>query len=405
MSVITPENYNLYTRKNKTGKNVYYVRFKSPDGSWTSGRSLKTSNKDIAKKKAIELLQAGGFGKNPFITFEEYSKDFFSYAGRYCSNRIATGKRISESQAILKQSQLDAIIIPVIGKLRLSAINETILETFRNDLFINQKKAGSYVNKLLSNIFTVLEYARRDGYLKYVPDVEKCDSKPIQKRGCLEIEEFRKLLNPQIWNNRIAYIGNMIAATTGMRRGEIVALQLKNIHAGYLSVEKSYDVKAGKLNTTTKNGSKRTIVIPSKIQDLISELIDLNPYGKPDSFLFFDLSKEDVPMSSDTITKALCTALEKIGIDKDEQSERGLVFHSWRHFINSILLNSNVPLAKVQLVTSHLTKEMTEKTYYHANHKDMSDVLAVQEGLLIESQPPTNDPDSTTDPDTTGGNK
>lgn len=383
MSVITPENYNLYTRKNKTGKKIYYVRFKNPDGSWTTGRSLKTTNKDQAKRAAIELLQAGGFGKNPFITFEEYAKDFFSYTGRYCSNRLATGKRISESQAILKQSQLDSIAIPAIGKYRLSAINETILEKFRNDLFIKQGKAGSYINKLLSNIFTVLEYARRDGYLKYIPYVEKCDAKPIHKRGCLELEEFRRLLNPLVWNNQIAYIGNMIAATTGMRRGEIVALQLKNIYAGYISVEKSFDVKAGKLNTTTKNGTKRTIVIPSKIQDLINDLVSLNPYNTPDSFLFFDLSRQDIPMSVDTITRALSTAMETIGISRQEQKERGLVFHSWRHFLNSILLNNGIPLAKVQLVTSHLTKEMTEKTYYHAGHKDMNDVLAVQEGLLL----------------------
>jgi integrase len=73
--------------------------------------------------------------------------------------------------------------------------------------------------------------------------------------------------------------------------------------------------------------------------------------------------------------------LEKIGINKEERIERNIVFHSWRHFLNSQLLSNNISEAKTQKITGHKTKEMMMH-YAHFNANDFQDVLEVTSEIL-----------------------
>jgi len=77
--------------------------------------------------------------------------------------------------------------------------------------------------------------------------------------------------------------------------------------------------------------------------------------------------------------RALFTALEIIGIDKAERKRRNITFHSWRHFLNSLLINSKIPIQKIQSITGHMTAQMTSH-YYHID--DMMDVRNVQNSLF-----------------------
>jgi integrase len=74
---------------------------------------------------------------------------------------------------------------------------------------------------------------------------------------------------------------------------------------------------------------------------------------------------------------------KKLELIKKERNEHNITFHSWRHFLNSMLINANIPDQKVKSMTGHSTNEMTEH-YYHPD--EMKDVIMVQERLLALKQ-------------------
>ena len=117
-------------------------------------------------------------------------------------------------------------------------------------------------------------------------------------------ERKRDILNPTaaaavfraVWQNERAKLANMLAAVTGMRRGEIIALRFQDIGPDCLYVRGSWN-SVDKLKLP-KNNKTRTVQIssPNLIQWLI-EQANQNPWGvSPDSFVFWTEVKKDVPM-------------------------------------------------------------------------------------------------------------
>ena len=56
-------------------------------------------------------------------------------------------------------------------------------------------------------------------------------------------------------------------------------------------------------------------------------------------------------------------------------------FHSWRHWLNSQLIEAHVPPEKIRMLTGHSSSEMT-LLYYHAQVDAMADVRDVQTRVL-----------------------
>jgi len=117
------------------------------------------------------------------------------------------------------------------------------------------------------------------------------------------------------------------------------------------------------------------------LQAEIGRLIVMNPYGTPDSFVFFSPTLSDRPIDQNIFIKGYYRALEKIGIDEQERRRRKLVFHSHRHFVNTLFVNSGLPLYKIQSQTGHLTDRMTEH-YFHLDTDEMADIRRVQNSLF-----------------------
>jgi integrase len=117
-------------------------------------------------------------------------------------------------------------------------------------------------------------------------------------------ERKRDILNPTaaaaafraVWKDDRAKLANMLAAVTGMRSGEILALRFQDIGPDCLYVRASWN-RADKIKLP-KNNKIRTVEVP--FPDLIHGLIEQakqNPWGvSPDSFVFWADTKNDVPM-------------------------------------------------------------------------------------------------------------
>ncbi len=370
--------YSLY-RRNR----IYYVRFKQPNNQWGAAKSTGQTSKGKAERWAFDYLSAGQIVYRSNVSFAEFSKDFFSWTGPWATDKKATGKRITIRQCRENMAILNNRLLPDFGKMRLTSIDKTCIKIFRNDLY-QKGYAGSTINKALSCLKTILEAAEDKSLIQYVPKVERAANRP-KLRGILTVDEVRQIFSID-WLDYRAYVMNLMAASTGLRRGELLALTLQEVHDNYITISRSWDEAFGVLNETTKTGRSRTIIIPTNLQSEIERLIQINPWGKPDSFLFFS-SIESKPIEGKIISKDLYRALRQIGIGNKERIERNITFHSWRHWFNSLLINARIPLQKIQSLTGHLTNEMTQH-YYHPD--EMSDVLkVVQDSLFSINQPTT----------------
>jgi integrase len=91
------------------------------------------------------------------------------------------------------------------------------------------------------------------------------------------------------------------------------------------------------------------------------------------------------PVGRRQVYKALYEALENIGVDEKQRKERNLSMHGWRHFFNTTLLMANVSDNKVMSLTGHTTEKM-KKHYTHFDTTQFTEVVEVQERLLIAGE-------------------
>jgi integrase len=189
------------------------------------------------------------------------------------------------------------------------------------------------------------------------------------------------------WENSRAKLVNMLAAVTGMKSGEILALRFQDLGSDCLYVNNSWNLVDGL--KPPKNNETRIVELP--FPDLAQELFEQaqrNPWNvSPESFVFWSEFKANRPMQQDLFIIGLRSALRQIGC-ADEDAKQ-YVFHGWRHFYTSYMINRlDKKLLKSQ--TGHRTDEMLA---HYADHRTEGDRELIQRhereafaGLLPERQ-------------------
>jgi integrase len=186
------------------------------------------------------------------------------------------------------------------------------------------------------------------------------------------------------WKDEKAKLANMLAAVTGMRQGEILALRLQDLGSDCLYVRSSWNAVDGlKL---PKNNKPRTVELP--FPDLLRELVDLanrNPWGvSPDSFIFWTEYKAGIPMQGRFFVDGLRAALMDSGFSTSEAGK--YVFHGWRHFYTTYLMGKlEKKLLKSQ--TGHLTDSMLAHYGEHQTESDRKTIQAMAAKTFRELLP------------------
>lgn len=378
---MTGKLFSLHTRVKKN-KAIYYCQFKLPDGSWSNAKSTGQTSRVKAESWAINYLHSGGVVVKENITFAEYSKGFFEWDGPWATDKKVRGLRISKQHCLEQTNLLNNKVNPNIGKLKLTSIDRSAIKKFRNTLF-TKEYSGNTINKCLSVIKAVLEDAEEKSLIKYVPRIDRAADHPKTK-GILTMDEVKQLFSVE-WEDYRGYVGSLLAASTGLRLGELQALTISDLHmeGNYITVKCSWNNRLTELNATTKTGKIRNIFVPDHIKTEVLNLITINPYEiRPDTYLFYADRSENKPCEPRIFTRSLYKAMEKIGIYENERTKRNLTMHSWRHWLNSLLINARIPLQKVQSITGHVTADMSQH-YYKLD--DMADVLKVTGNIFSDN--------------------
>jgi integrase len=249
-----------------------------------------------------------------------------------------------------------------------------------------------------------LRYAYVNGYIQADPTIALMGySSKAKKRGVLTPEEAMALFRLK-WTDYRALLANLVAMSTGLRAGEIMALHTENIGEEYLTIEYSYSREDG-LKCTKTEDPRRGPIIPA-LRDALISLGKQNPHGN--GFIFY-CEKPDRPWDQEGLLLQLKKMLimmrmgdlvhEEDPIKRKQAREeaitywkkRNVVFHSWRHFYAARMAD-RLEARKVMLATGHKTEAVFRGYAEHALENDLTEV-AVTTGEVFQPLLPCKDSD------------
>ncbi|MDR1420605.1 MAG: site-specific integrase [Treponema sp.] len=180
-----------------------------------------------------------------------------------------------------------------------------------------------------------------------------------KKRGVLTPQEAA-LVFGATWNDNRAYTANLLAITTGLRSGEVLALRKSDIgiSENILYIRHSWAYTDGL--KSPKNGEERKIPLLPEVREHLMELLKENPHEGDDPFIFYGAS-QDKPMCNRLMLEGLKEACRAAGI---EPAGRGIVFHSHRHYYAARMAD-RMTAEQVSRITGHKSKAVFEE---YADH-------------------------------------
>lgn len=268
------------------------------------------------------------------------------------------------SELITKRSILLRTVIPFFGEYKLDEIQSYDVEKYKA-----QKLAEGLSQKTINNHLMVLSKCLNTAVnwliIEKVPKIQlfKVFYGPATFLNATEIECL-------IANAEEPVRAMIITACyTGMRVGELLGLEWKNIDIDrkIIVVEKS--LVKGRL-TTPKNGKTRVIPLSPVV---VTALSGLNNKGK---YVF--RTTGDPKCAYHFSYRCLQKICKKARV-------RSVGWHIFRHSFASHLVTGGAPIRAVQLLLGHSTVEMTER-YAHLAPSFLHETLGILEGQLKTSE-------------------
>ena len=363
-------------RKRKSGEGTVRLR---KDGRWEGRivvgydeRGLPKTKNVTAKTKTeciekLENLKAEwGYLINkctPTMPFGEWM-DFWYQT--YCKNTLKEYTQETYEHRIYKQ------IIPKIGHYPLNQLTTGILEKFYAQLKANGRLirrdiygaglSNSVIRSIHAHCRASLSKAVAEKLIRRNPAVGcKLPPKKSPEIQILTPEEMQKLL----FQAQIEGFYEMFTLdlATGLRRGELLGLQWKDIdfEKGTLSVTKQVRYIKGDLKIVPPKtkASIRTIILPLPILNMLAE------YQKTVKSIWLFPSpckNEDVPRDPTACRKALSKILERSGC-------KHVPFHALRHTFASHAFHYGMDVKTLASAIGHESVETTLNVYAHSSEQ------------------------------------
>lgn len=380
--------FDLYKRKSKTTGRVWiYYRAYDMHGNRLSGRSTGIEyrgERSIARARTYceDLYKANQLHRSTSLLFETYARDWYKWdICPYVADRRASGtlKRpgITPGYARQMRAYLENHLIPYFGKMVLSTINPVKIRAFRvwlqGSRTINGTPMDPLSNKTINNICSCLRIMT-----DWALDNDQLIKNPFRgidqlmvdddTRGAFTEDQVKEILLAP-WPSEIARKFALVAAVTGMREGEVRGIRRESLHPNYIDVDKQYS-RAGLSELKTKDARK--VPICRELYDLLDEMIGPKVYA-------FDNGEGQPYGINYLVSRNFTLVMKKLFPD-----EKGLVFHSFRHFYNTYLLSKNVPREKVDAVIGHSKgKGSMSELYTHWKPEMMPEVYEAHKKITL----------------------
>ncbi len=152
----------------------------------------------------------------------------------------------------------------------------------------------------------------------------------------------------------------LVAAFTGLRRGEVVSLRWREIDFLGSSVHVCESVSAG-IDSTPKSRRSRTVTMAPQVAQVLARLAPIN--AKHSRELVFPGTLPGRKLDPDALSRRFTAAREHAGL-------RPLTFHDLRHTFASLLARAGESATLVQAEAGHASLRTTERYMHHRPRRE-----------------------------------
>lgn len=355
---------NIRKRKDGRWEGRYTAGFNSETGKQITKNVLGKSQAEVREKlrAAISDSQKLDVNRTGKYTLADWIRLWYE---------VYSKSRLREATRDYYRNYIENHIIPSIGEIKLDKLSTINIQKFYNALLTTGRiqkykhvelKSKSLSPRFVAGVHTLLsgclEQAVADKLLLSnpargckLPKLEKKEMKilPTEKIGVYLAEAERRGLLPAFF----------LELTTGLRRGELLALLWTDLNAEEhtISVTKQVNRMGGvlKVSQPKTNNSVRTLVIPQQAVNLLQQEHDKHP----DSPYMFPSPVTGTMYDPDAFRHIHDKILKATGLEH-------IRFHDLRHTFATLSLRSGVDVKTLSGALGHYSAGFTLNTYTHA---------------------------------------
>ncbi|MBR4079728.1 MAG: site-specific integrase [Christensenellaceae bacterium] len=330
-----------------------------PIVKYISGKTKKELEE--ARQEILRTYSMAAADTRREILFSDYAEEWYEV---YKKPHIGKGS-IGGYNAALNR------ILPVFKDRQLRAISAADLQRFMNSMSDMSKSSIGYAGTILRNVFS----------LAYANGLIERDPAAALKNPSAEKESKRALTDAE--TSAVLFVGKehpeglllLVLYYTGLRRGEALGLQWKDINFSdrTITVERDIDYATNSIGDLKTKYSYRVIPLPDPLAAVLWPL-----RGFPSAFLFpAPKSGSFLPQRTffrrwDRLMKAVLDEnARQISDDptvEPIETEDGLpvlTAHYFRHNYASVLYNAGVDILAAQRYLGHADVKTTLAIYAH----------------------------------------
>jgi integrase len=395
----------VYLRKSKKLPDAWWGRYvetvETERGPVRKHRNVRLGEarlytKPLAKRALREYVDRANDYQPVAVKSQAMGKaatPFSVFAVRW-QEEVLVHKKASTAATV--KGHINNSLIPVFGKLAMGDIDSERVQSFLNRL------VGKASPKTVKNVWTTLRIMWNSAVAwKYVTGelrVELPKARKLRMR-CYTVQEVKRILAHTKGAEQAFF---WLAAETGLRAGELIALRASDVDVENLSVEVSKAIWNGSEHNPKAEAGFRTVCISAKLGNQLKRYLD----GRAEGFLFQTSSGKPWD-ASNVLERKLNTLLERLEIPKtdvkllakyvgkdrtvdqatkSEKRAASVGLHSFRHTNATAMDSLAIPQQIRKQRLGHSGNSVTEN-YTHTFSQDERDA-AEKLGQLFGSEWP-----------------
>jgi integrase len=264
------------------------------------------------------------------------------------------------------KNYLDLHVLPKWGRHSLSSIKAIEVEAWLRALKTAKGKQASPATKTkIRNLMSALfSHAIRYEWSSRNPiSSVRTSAKRQRIPDVLTTEEFQALIPELPPRARVIVL---LDGSTGLRRGEIIALRWSDIDFKSCQANVQRSIWRNVEGETKTEGSQKPVPLPPFVVEELKRWREESLYKSEDDFIFPSIRKNgEQAISPDSILKReIRPALQRIGVTKR------VGFHTFRHTLATLLGSLGVNVKTTQELLRHANPSITMRVYQQAVSED-----------------------------------